>query len=109
MKRRFDRTERVADLIQKTLATLLIQDVTDQRFSLVTITGVTVSRDLSYAKVYVSVLSDDATQIKEVIQALNRSAKNLRYSMTKEIKLRISPELKFVFDDSTAHGFHISG
>jgi ribosome-binding factor A len=108
MKRRFDRTARVADLIQKALATILSQDMSDSRFGLVTITSVTVSKDLSYAKVYVSVLIDDESKIKEVVKALNRSAKALRFSLAKEVKLRIMPELKFVFDDATAHGFHIS-
>lgn len=108
MKRRFDRTTRVGDLIQKALATILLQEMSDNRFGLVTITSVTVSRDLSYAKVYVSVLMDDEIKIQEVIKSLNRAAKNIRFSLAKEVKLRIIPELKFVFDDTTAHGFHIS-
>jgi ribosome-binding factor A len=80
MKRGFDRTQRVADLIQKTLAQLLLEDMSDERFRLVTITGVNVSRDLSYAKIYVSVLLDDENKIKETVKALNRSAKSLSYS-----------------------------
>jgi ribosome-binding factor A len=109
MKRGYDRTQRVADLIQKTLAQMLLQDMSDERFRLVTITGVTVSRDLSYAKVYVSVLMDDAEKIKQTVQALNRAAKSLRYYLAKEVDLRIVPELKFLYDETTAHGFHISG
>lgn len=106
MKRRFDRSARVADLIQKALATILLQEF--DGFGLITITGVTVSSDLSYAKVYVSVLSDEKDKIQEAVQALNRSAKEIRFSLAKEVKLRIMPELKFVFDEATAHGFHIS-
>ena len=109
MKRGYDRTRRVADLIQKTLAQMLLEDMSDQRFHLVTITGVTVSRDLSYAKVFVSVLMDDAEKIKETVAALNRAAKGLRYQLVKAVELRIAPELKFVYDETTAHGFHISG
>jgi ribosome-binding factor A len=108
MKRGFDRTQRVADLIQKTLATLLIQEMIDDRFRLVTITSVTMSRDLSYAKVFVSVLLDDLEQIKQIVIALNRSAKSLRYHLAHEVDLRIVPELKFVYDESTAQGFHLS-
>lgn len=108
MKRGFERTQRVADLIQKTLARILLQDMADERFSLVTITGVNVSRDMSYAKVYVSVLFDEEDKIKQIITALNRSAKSLRYHLAREVKLRIIPELKFVYDESTARGFHIS-
>lgn len=108
MKRGFDRTARVADLIQKALAPIVQQEGDDQRFNLVTITGVTVSRDLSYAKIYVSVLRDEQSEIKSVIQALNRSAKAFRFSLAKAVKLRVMPELRFVFDESTVHGFHIS-
>ena len=107
-KRGFDRTQRVADLLQKTLAQLLLQDMTDDRFRLVTITGVSVTRDLSYAKVYVSVLLDEEDKIKQTVVALNRAAKSLRYHLAREVDLRVMPELKFVFDESTAHGFRIS-
>lgn len=107
-KRGFDRTQRVADLIQKTLAQMLLQDMSDERFRLVTITSVTVSRDLSYAKVYVSVLMDDELKIKKTVEALNHAAKPMRFHLGREVKLRIVPELKFVFDAATAQGFHIS-
>jgi ribosome-binding factor A len=107
-KRGYDRTRRVADLLQKTLAQMLLQDMSDDRFRMVTVTGVTVSRDLSYAKIYVSMLFDDAEKIKQVVDALNRAAKSLRYQLAKEVELRIVPELKFIYDESTAHGFRIS-
>jgi ribosome-binding factor A len=108
MKRGYDRRERIADLIQEALAQLILQDTSDERFSLVTITSVTVSRDLSFAKVYVSILLDDENKIKQVIEALNGSTKFLRYNLAHAIKLRIVPELKFIYDESTARGFRIS-
>ncbi len=107
MKRGFDRTQRVADLIQRTLAQMLLSDMSDERFRLVTITSVTVTRDLSYAKVYVSVLTEE-DKVKPVIEALNRAAKSLRYRLAHEVDMRVVPELKFVYDNSTAHGFKIS-
>jgi ribosome-binding factor A len=108
MKRSFDRTQRVADLIQKSLATMLLQSMTDERFRLVTITSVTVVRDLSYAKIYVSVLMDEEDKIKQTIEALNRAAKSMRYHLAHEVDLRVVPELKFIYDESTARGFRIS-
>lgn len=107
MKRGFDRTQRVADLIQKTLATTLLQHE-EKSFHFVTVTGVMVSKDLSYAKVYVSVLKEDQDQIKEIISALNQSAKSLRHLLAREIDLRMTPEIKFIYDESTARGFHLS-
>lgn len=108
MKRGYDRSQRVADLLQKTLAQMLLQDMSDDRFRLVTITSVVVTRDLSYAKIYVSVLLDDVDKIKQTVSALNRASKALRYQLARAVKLRIAPELKFVYDESTAHGFRLS-
>jgi len=108
MKRGFARSQRVADLIQKVLAQMLIEDMSDERFRFVTITSVTVSRDLSYAKIYVSMLIDEKDKIKETVDALNRAAKSLRYQLAQEVKLRIAPELKFIYDDSSLRGFHLS-
>jgi ribosome-binding factor A len=108
MKRGFERTQRVADLLHKTLAQMLLQDMSDDRFRLVTVTEVTVTRDLSYAKVYVSVLLEDESKIKQTVDALNRAAKSLRYNLAHAVDLRVVPELKFVYDESTARGFQIS-
>lgn len=108
MKRGYERRERVADLIQKTLAQMLLQDMSDDRFRLVTVTCVSVSRDLSFAKVYVSVLVDEEAKIAAIVDALNQSAKTLRYNLAHAVDLRIVPELKFVYDESTARGFRIS-
>jgi ribosome-binding factor A len=107
MKRGFNRGDRVSDLIQKSLANLLLQ-MGDARFHFVTITGVQVARDIGYAKVFVSILEDDAIKIKAIVDALNGASKRLRYNLARVVKLRIIPELKFVYDESTAHGFKIS-
>lgn len=108
MKRGYDRTQRIADLIQQALAQMLLQDMGDNRFRLVTITGVTVSRDLSYAKVFVSMLIDEPEQIKAMVSELNQATKFLRFNLAKAVKLRVVPELKFVYDESAAQGFRIN-
>jgi ribosome-binding factor A len=108
MKRGYDRTRRVADLVQRALAELLLQNPADERFRYATITGVSMSRDLSFAKIHVSMLIDDAAEIKAVLAALNRSAKSLRFQLAKAVQLRIVPEIRFYYDESTAHGFRVS-
>ncbi|HLB42731.1 MAG TPA: 30S ribosome-binding factor RbfA [Gammaproteobacteria bacterium] len=108
MRRGFDRTQRVAELIQKTLAMMLLQNVNDDRFRFITITDVTVSKDFSYAKVYVTVLTEEPDKIKEFVQALNQEAKSFRRHLAREINLRVTPELKFIYDESAVRGFHIS-
>ncbi len=109
MKRGYERAQRVADLIRKTLAQMLLQDMSDDRFRFVTITSATVTKDFAHAKIFVSMLIDDEQKIKETVLALNRASKSLRYNLAHAIKLRVVPELKFVYDESTAHGFRISG
>jgi ribosome-binding factor A len=106
--RGFDRTQRVADLLQKELAQILLQEMSDDRFKLVTITSVTVTKDFSHAKIYISTLEDDAERVKQIIHALNGAAKSIRYSLAQRVDLRVIPELKFVYDETMAHGFKIS-
>lgn len=108
MKRGYDRARRVSDLIQKSLASMIMTEMDDERFRLVTITGVTVAHDLSFAKIYVSVLTDEEDKIGQIIDALNHAEKSLRYRLAHDIKLRIVPELKFIYDSSIARGFRIS-
>ena len=107
-KRGFDRSARIAYVIQQAVAHILVTEMMDERFRLVTITGVVVSPDCSYAKIYVSVLSDDAEKTKKIIYALNNAAKKMRYQLAREVDLRVMPALKFIYDESTANGFKIS-
>src|SRR5262245_56888998 len=103
MKRRTNRLERIADLIQQSLAEILLRRLQDTRFQRVTITGVTVSNDMAYARVHVSVLTDavdtidaiDVTEVKDVkeeiksiVTALNQASKLIRQYLAKEVKLR---------------------
>lgn len=106
MPRRFNRAERINDLIQTALADILQHQTKDLNLGMVTVTGVSVSPDYSYAKVFVSVLLDD--QANETVAALNRVAKAIRYELASAVKLRITPELKFVYDDSAVRGQRIS-
>ncbi len=106
--RGFDRTQRIADQMQRILGQMLLQEMGDERMRLVTITSVNVAKDLSFAKIYVGEISEDEKEIKAVVGALNHAAKSLRYRLAQEIDLRVMPELKFIYDESAAHGFKIS-
>ena len=102
----FKREQRINDLIQTTLAEIIQREAKDLRFGMVTLTGVSVSHDLAYAKVFVSVLEED--KAVETLAALNNAAKYLRYSLANAIELRVTPELKFIYDDSIVRGSRIS-
>lgn len=106
MPKSYSRIQRVADLIQTTLATILQNESAEFNLGMVTVTDVKLSADLSFAKVFVSVLDD--SKAKEVLATLNEEHKHFRYLLAQEVKLRIVPDLKFIYDDSILRGQHIS-
>jgi len=99
------RMQRITDLIRSTLSEILLQHSEDKRFQAVSITRVTCSKDLNHATVYVSLLRDD--NIKETVKALNHAAKFLRFSLANKIELRVTPQLRFYYDDTNAKGQRI--
>ena len=107
--REFKRTDRVADQLHKELAVLIQREVKDPRLGMVTVSGATVSRDLGYADIYVTLLGEqDPERIKENLQVLKRAAGFLRSQIAQRIKLRHVPELRFHFDESVVRGQHLS-
>ncbi|MEO8402311.1 MAG: 30S ribosome-binding factor RbfA [Gammaproteobacteria bacterium] len=106
MAKGFKREQRINDLIQTALAEIILREAKDMRFGMITITGVNVAHDLSHAKVFVSVLDEE--KAKETLVALNNAAKYLRYALANAVELRVTPELKFVYDDSCLRGSRIS-
>jgi len=99
---------RVGQEIQRLLAESLRTELKDPRVSaLVTITAVDVSPDLRQAKVYVTLLGDEAA-CESTLDALNRSATFLRRSLAARMNLRSVPALHFVFDASVGRGARIA-
>ena len=93
------RVERVNHTIQKELG-VLIEGLSDPRLSpVISVTAVEVNRDLSVAKVYVSVLGSDIER-SNVIDALRSAASRLRMEVSKRIVIRTMPKLSF-FSDAT--------
>ncbi len=96
------RMRRIADLIRTTLAEILLQEKDDPRFQEVTMTRVSVSRDLGHARIYVSFMPGEDHKAR--IASLNQAAKYLRYQLAQAVQLRVTPELRFYYDDSTTKG-----
>lgn len=104
----FQRSERVAEEMKREIAKILHDELKDPRLGrFVTITKVEVTRDLRYAKVFVSVYGDDQ-QKKQSIEALNNASGFVRREIGRRIKLRYTPEILFSLDDSIEHGARIS-
>lgn len=101
-----NRINRINEEIQKELSSLF-RTLKDPRVQggMVTITHVDTTSDLRYAKVFVSVL--DKTQEKDVVKGLKSAAGYLRRELGAAIKLRYTPELQFIADDSIEQGAHI--
>ena len=97
------RVERVGDEIQKIIVALLTTKVRDPRLQWVSITGVEVSKDLSYAKVFFSSLNTE-TDLSQVLKALESAKGFFRTALAKELRLRVAPALRFFYDESLAYG-----
>lgn len=101
-----NRINRINEEIQKELSSLF-RALKDPRVQggMVTITHVDTTSDLRYSRVFVSVL--DKTQEKDVVKGLKSAAGYLRRELGSTLRLRYTPELQFIADDSIEYGAHI--
>ncbi|MQF82210.1 MAG: 30S ribosome-binding factor RbfA [SAR202 cluster bacterium] len=100
------RGERVNHTIQRELG-VLIEGLNDPRLSkVISVTAVEVNRDLSVAKVYVSVLGTDMDR-SDAIDGLRSAANRLRMEVSKRIVIRTMPKLSFFSDDTLQTGADI--
>lgn len=103
-----ERTSRISEEVRKVISKEIMNDLKDPRIPMLTsITHVDVTRDLRYAKVYVSIYGEDEVK-KKCIEGLKSAAGFLRKEIGRAIKLRYTPELIFEIDNSIEYGLHIS-
>jgi ribosome-binding factor A len=100
--REFSRAERVAGEMRRELAKLIQREVEDPAVGFVSVSDVEVSRDISHARVFVTVF--EADKAKASIDALNKAAGFLRGRLGQEMRLRSVPELHFRHDASVETG-----
>lgn len=93
-----DRLRRVEEQIQRELATLLDRDVRDPRIGMVSVTRVSVSRDLRQADVWISRLADDPEGERECQEGLEKARGFLRKSIGDRVRLKFTPDLRFHMD-----------
>jgi ribosome-binding factor A len=91
------RTQRIADRIREELSEMIIQDVSDPRLLGVSITDVSVDRELSYAEVYFSSLEGEE-RAKEIREAFEHAQGFLRRELSQRVELRLFPRLRFHWD-----------
>lgn len=109
MAKEYSRTQRVAQEMQKEIAIILQREVKDPRVGMATVSGVEMSRDLAYAKVFVTFLNDnEPEQVKMGIKALQDASGFIRVLLGKAMRLRVVPELTFSYDNSLVEGMRMS-
>lgn len=102
MPREFSRSQRMAEQLRRELAEIVQDEIKDPRLGFISFTEVRMSRDLSHAVIYCSVLNSE--QLNESIEILNSAAGFIRKSIGRRIRARIVPTLKFVADESVIRG-----
>ena len=107
MPREFSRNQRLGNQVLRTLNELLRFETKDPRLEGVSLSAVELSRDLSVARVYFSLL-DPAGDPAQVQAGLDKAAGFLRAKLGQAIKVRHVPQLRFEHDDSAAEGQRIS-
>ena len=96
------KSERVSDALIEQISYIIETEVKNKDIKFVTITDVKVSNDLSYAKVYFTVLDQD--KIKETKKALKSASGFIRHELRERVDIRQIPELNFVYDESIEYG-----
>lgn len=109
MAKDYNRSDRVADAIQRQLAVMIPKEIRDPRVGMVNINSVDVARDLSQAKVYVTLVGEsDFDVCRQSVALLNKAASYLRGLLAKEMTMRSVPKMQFVFDESAIRGQQLS-
>lgn len=107
MPREFSRNLRLGAQLQRTLSELIRFETKDPALADISLTVVELSRDLSVAKIYFSLLNPDDDP-QPALDGLQRATGFLRRKLGHELTVRHVPELRFVHDDSLAQGAAIS-
>ena len=94
--------ERINHMIMEEVSKILMLEVKDERFKFVTVTDCDTSNDLSYCKVYVTVLEQEKKE--ETLKALNNASSFIRGELAKRIEIRHMTELQFIYDESVFYG-----
>lgn len=94
--------ERLNDQFQKEISVILKTEIKDADIRFVTITGCDITSDLSFCKVYFTVLDNDKKE--STLKALNGASSFIRGKLSQRIEIRHTPELKFIYDESIDYG-----
>ncbi len=105
----FSRVDRLSQQMKKEMAVILQREIKDPRLhSMITVSDVEVSRDLSHAKVFVTFLGLADDKVEDNLKILNDASGFVRSLIGKRIQARIVPHIRFVFDESLNEGIRMA-
>ena len=97
--------ERLNNTFLEQISVIIRNELKDERIKFVTVTAVKITSDLSFAKVYVTVLNDDERD--SIIKLLNKASNFIERELSKRIEIRKMPDICFVYDDSIEYANNI--
>lgn len=101
-----ERTDRIEEEIKKIVSVIIDRELKDPRLDgLISVTKVTVSKDLKYCKIFVSMLGTKDNE--SAMKALESAAGYVRREVGSKVRMHTTPEIKFELDDSMEYGAHI--
>ena len=105
----FSRTDRIRKAIIREFSDVLKTEVKEPRLSnqVISVTDVEISGDMRHAKIFVSVMGDDALQ-KEIMDILQENTPKIRYGLGQRIRLRYTPEVILQLDNSLERGSRVT-
>ena len=103
--RKTKRTSRVGETIRDALVEVFRRDLKDDRLMMISVTGVEISPDLHLARVFVSGLKDEET--KQIVKDLNAQRGRVRHFLGQRIRLRVTPDLDFRYDETPSRASRI--
>ena len=103
-----DRTRRVAELIRRALADIIRGRLPDRGLELLSITATEITRDLSRATVFITILGKEEEDQKRATEILNEESRVLRHELSRTLNLRHTPEIEFRYDFSIERGVRLS-
>lgn len=106
--REFKRTDRVGDALQRLLASTIQFEIRDPRVGMININDVQVTRDLAHAKVFITKVGATVEEAEAAAEALNGAAGYLRSIVAKEMNMRTTPRLHFIYDHTAVRGQELS-
>jgi len=102
----FSRVDRIGGLIQKTLSDILRREIKDPRLKMITITGVTVTRDLKLARIYFTTFAGSNSK-EAAYEGFKKARGFVKRALARQLALRYMPDLEFYYDESFDYGERI--